>query len=291
MDLKSGVAAAIIATALFTIGDTASKRMDERLGDKKASLAVLGIGCVSIFLYLILFGAGAGMSAHQLELTVLAAALLGTGYLLIYKTLETEQVSNTWVLFESSSVVLVLLGVIFLSEALNAVEIISMLAIFAGALLVITDSKLEINMKMMPAIIGSTLWGLSNIPIVYAIQGSHGFVLPMLLERGMAFAIVLVYMMATISRRKPKAKKVKKARALNRKTAAATLISGLFDGAGMVALGYVFLSNTVAVGGMLLALEPAFILLLGRLFYKDKLTRLQLFGSIVMIIGAVLLGA
>jgi drug/metabolite transporter (DMT)-like permease len=286
MNLRSGVAAAIMATAFFTVGDTASKRMDERLGNRTASLAVLGIGFVSIFLYLILFGAGAGPNLYQIELAILAAAMLGIGYLLIYKTLETEQVSNTWVLFESSSVVLILLGVIFLSETLNVIEIVSMLAIFAGVLLVITDSKMKVNMKFMPAIIGSTLWGLSNVPIVYAIQSSHGFVLPMLLERGVAFVIVAVYMAMTRSRRRSRAKKKNM---LNRKTVAATLISGLCDGAGMVALGYVFLSNTVAIGGLLLALEPAFILLLGRVFYKDKLTKLQLIGSVVMIMGALVL--
>jgi len=288
MSLDLGEIAAIISTAFFTTGDTASKRVDERLGEKVAAVAVLGIGCISILMYLILFGGSTGLNSYQLELIVLAAALLGSDYLLIYDTLETEQVSNTWVLFESSSVILVLFGVVFLSETLNAVEIISMLAIFLGALLVITDSKFKVNMKLMPAVIGSTLWALSNIPIIYAIQSSHGFIMPMLLERGMACAVVLVYIIAT-KRRSPAAKTFKKQNRIDLGTAAATLISGIFDGAGMVALGYVFLSNTVALGGVFLALEPALILLLGRVFYKDRLTKMQLIGSVVMIIGALAL--
>jgi len=287
--LNFGRVAAIIGTSLFTVGDTASKLVSERFGNRVASLDVLGIGLIPALAWLILFGAGAGLNTYQCGLVILAAALLGSGYLLIYKSLETEQVSNIWVLFESSSIILVLLGAVFLSERLSMIEMASMLAIFFGALLVTTDTKLRVNRKLVPAIIGSLLWGLSNIPIVYAIQDSHGFVMPILLERLLAFAVIDAYLMAVGKRRSAMAKAIVMMETSDRKTVAATAISGICDGMGMLAVGYVFLSNVVALGGALFALEPAFIMLLGRVFYRDRLTRLQLIGSAVMIIGAVAL--
>src|SRR5208283_4411978 len=103
---------------------------------------------------------------------------LAAGYYFIYRSLETEQVSNTMVLFEISPVIIVLIGIFVLSERLTFLEGMGMLAVFFGALFVTTNVRVRFNRKLLPAIFGNLSWGISTLLILYAVRSYGGVALP-----------------------------------------------------------------------------------------------------------------
>lgn len=286
MSFNLGIAAALAGTASYTVEDTASKFVSELFGNRTTSIAVMGIGILPAFVAFLVFGAGGYLNVYQIGLVALSAVFLAAGYLLVYKSLETEQVSNTFVLFEITPVVMVLFGTFALSEKLTLMQSVSVLAIFAGVLCVTTNVKQRLNKMLLPAIIGMVLWGAYTIPITYAIRGSGGFVLPILIVQALSFAMIATYLVLA---RLHKSTGVKRHIKLNNKIVLTALACGISAGIGMLLFGYVFLSNVVALGGAINSLGQAFMMLLGRIFYKDRWTRLQFAGLVVMVIGAIAL--
>lgn len=281
-----GIIAALIGVSSYTIGDTSSKFVSKHFGRNLSSVDALGIGVIPLLVIFLILRPTGYLNFYQFGLIALASAFMAAGCLLIYKSLETEQVSNTMVLYGISPVMFVLFGVFALSESLSLLEIASIIALFAGALLVITDLRSKFDRKLLPAVLGEALWGVYGILILYAIRSFNGFMLPILISRSLAFAFASVYIILTKSHKNAKLAVPKR---FGLKALSATVINGVGDGIGMLAFGFVFLGNVVALGGALLALEPAFIMLLGYLFYKDRWTRLQFAGFVVMIAGAVAL--
>ncbi len=286
MNFNLGIAAALVATSAYVVGDTASKYVSEFFGNRTASIAIMGVGILPAFIALLIFGAGSMPSVYQICLIALSSFFLAAGYLLVYKSLETEQASNTLILFEIVPVVLVLFGFFALSESVTLVQSASMLAIFFGALCVTTNVKQRFNKKLFPAIVGMVLWALYAIPITYAIKGSGEFILPILMVKVFSFAMVAAYLLLTMPR---KSKIVKVQKKISGRTALITLGSGLFDGIGMLVFGYIFLGNAIALAGAINSMGPACEMLLSRMFYKDRWTKLQFAGLVVMVVGAIAL--
>jgi drug/metabolite transporter (DMT)-like permease len=285
MNFNLGIAAALVATSAYVVGDTASKYVSEFFGNRTASIAIMGVGILPAFIALLIFGAGSMLNAYQIGLIALSAFFLAAGYLLVYKSLETEQISNTLILFESVPVVLVLFGFFALSESITVIQSVSMLAIFFGALCVTTNVKQRFNKKLFPAIIGMILWAFYAIPITYAIKGSGEFILPILAVKIFSFVMVAAYLLLT----RPRSKASKAPKRISGKAVLITLGSGLFDGIGMLVFGYVFLGNAIALAGAINSMGPAFEMFLGRMFYKDRWTKLQFAGLVVMVVGAIAL--
>ena len=280
------IAAALMGTASYIVGDTSSKFVSEFFGNRTASITIMGVGILPALVALLVFGASGYPNAYQIGLVALSAFFLAAGYLLVYKSLETEQASNTLILFEITPVVLVLFGSFALSERITFMQSVSMFAIFIGALCVITNVKQRFNKKLFPAIIGMVLWGAYAIPITYAIRGYGGFILPILMVKVFSFAMVAAYLVLTRAHKGTVRKAPIKS---SRKAVLAAITSGVFDGIGMLMFGYIFLGSVIVLAGAISSMGPAFEMLLSHIFYKDRWTKLQFAGLVVMIVGAVAL--
>ena len=70
---------------------------------------------------------------------------------------------------------------------------------------------------------------------------------------------------------------------------ALTVIASFADASGDTLFGITAGSPVLAIGAALVALQPMVVSFLGFIQYRDKLTKLQLYGLVVMIAGALVL--
>ena len=236
------------------------------------------------------------VGVYQIPITSIALATVSgvfliLGYLLVYKSLETQQVSNSYVIGELSPAILTIFGIFVLSEPVSNVQLLSIMTIFIGTAFLITTSKLKINRLLIPALMGSASWAIYWILINYSISTSGTFALPLLLSRVIATFVMAGYLFA--NRKKVlaniKSNKDKKNRRMLVLLLCLAFIVALLDSSGDAVFSYVISLNQLAIGSALSALTPMFVSFLGVIIYKDRFTKLEFIGLVVMIIGALAL--
>ncbi|MDE1857430.1 MAG: EamA family transporter [Candidatus Micrarchaeota archaeon] len=274
-----------VATMLFlALDDVISKRVAEHLGTYKSSMIILGVAMLPPIVAVAIFGAG-GLTAQVFGLAAIGGIFLGAGYVLIYKSLESEQVTNTMALYEISPAVLIIAGVFLFGEPIDAIEAASILVIAIGAFLITTNEKFRFKSAFLPAIAGNVLLAVYSPFMALAIQDSHDIMGPILIAWALSFIVSLAAFMLFFERHG--GHRIKR---ISGKTMRSLLgwgvLAGIFDGLGGIAFGAVALLNVLVIGGAMEALVPGLIGVLGRIFYKDRLTVPQLIGFVVMIAGA-----
>ncbi|MCL4365066.1 DMT family transporter, partial [Candidatus Marsarchaeota archaeon] len=166
--LNLGLIAAF-ASMMFLSSDIAiAKHLTKRLGKFRYSVGILGIGIIPMLIYAL----AVGIHAYSMEiviLSLLAGAFLGAGYVLYYKALETEQITNVSSIGEIQPAFLLLFGVFILGEKITLIEIAGIFSIFVGSFLVLRTRGLEINRVMIPVIVANILWVVYWILMDYAI--------------------------------------------------------------------------------------------------------------------------
>jgi len=217
-------------------------------------------------------------------ISLAAGFFLSAGYVLVYKSLETEQTSNVWILYSIVPASTVLFGALALKEPISTISALCIVVVFFGAILVSMDTRLKFNRLLLPAFLGYLCWIAYNLLLIYAISyngtASTGVYLT---TRIAGFALLLVYcfVMLKPARRKFGIK--------NKMSLLPAIVAGLLDGIAYVAFVYVVKSHFVAIGSAILAMEFAVVVLLGHLIYKDRLTRLQALGFVISLAGSLAL--
>ncbi len=283
----------VIAGLLNVIGgsaDTAfSKYITTRLGKYKYAVMILGIGVIPTLLYFLITG-GLGIPSLKVALlTILGSVFFGTGFVLFYKAMETQQITNAAVLGEVQPLILLIFGVIVLGEPITAFEALGALAIFAGAFLVLTTEKMKINWLLIPIILANICWATYWILLTYAIQFYGGEAVPVLLARACAFLFVFAYALRT----RQIEKSIKRPTTFRHSAILYGFLamSILLDSSINILFGFVVSLNLVALGSILLAAGPLLTSVFGRIFFNDKLTKAQKIGFVLALIGAVSIGA
>lgn len=280
-----------IAVFLWTFLNLASKKVATGIGIFLGSVIAIGVGIIPMLIATIIVGVYDVPLIYTL-IAVLAGAFAAFGSLMGFRPLATEQLSNTAALQEIYPPILILFGVFVLGENLTLIQAISIIVIFLGALLVITTEKLKLNRKLLPALISPISWAFYWIVLAYAIDGSGTFALPVLVSRVVATVILVAYVI--IKKKEAFAKlfaykdNLKQTRTLTFVISIAVL-AGLADGIGDTLFSYTYGSGFVAIGSAISGLAPIFITIISFYIYKDRLTKLQLTGLVIMVLGAVAL--
>jgi len=279
----TGYLAVALTLFSFTFGDTIGKKVSTKFGNYLSALFIMGFGLIPLLISLF-FLPQSFTNYDFLLISVAAGFFLALGYVFIYKSLETEQASNTWALINISPAAMILFGVFILQEHVNVFGFISIILVFIGVLLVTITKDFEFNKLLAPALIGNISWVLSSLLLVYGISVysasvSTGF---FLVAGASGFLMLTAYLIAT----KKLSKSVREKLA---RPNLAALSAGLLNGAAHVGLTLFVLLHFVVVGSAVTAVEPAIVAFLGFAFYKERLTSLQLFGLIISVVAAVVL--
>ena len=278
-----GYLAGVLTLLSFSFGDTISKGVSTKFGNYSSALFIMGFGLIPLLVSLF-FLPQSFTNYNFLLISVAAGFFIALGYVLIYKSLETEQVSNTWALINLGSAAAILFGAFVLKEHVNIFEFIGIILVFVGVLLVTITRDFKFNRMLAPALIGNVSLVLSLLLMIYGISNysvsvSTGF---FLVAGASGFLMLTVYLIAT----KKLSKEVWKKLATPNLSA---ISAGLLNGVAQVGLTAFVLLHFVVVGSAITAVGPAIVAFLGFVFYKEKLTSLQLAGLMISVIAAVAL--
>ena len=286
------ILAAFGAAAFWTISNIVSKKASVDMGSVAAAAIVVPLGIIPMIIGATLVGSWT-IPLSSAVLASISGIFLAVGFILIYRSLQTEQLTNTVVLNEMTPAILVLFGLFALGEHVNMIQALSMVAIFAGAFFMISVGGFRINRRLIPATFAVLSWSIYWIILTYAVTGAGGaFALPVIVSRAAGAGVALAYL----------AIKRKEMRSYIGRKFGATAGSGKYmivfllalaamvDASGDFLFSYVTGTNALAIGSALTALTPmAAAFIGGLLIYKDKLTDSQLVGFVIMVAGALVL--
>lgn len=281
--ISYGILAAAIAMLFFAFSDTLAKKVSSKLGSYESSLLIIGAGLIPLAASLFLVHPNV-FSPTVVLVSIIAGVFLAGGFLFVYKSLETEQVTNTMVLLNLQYVLIVLFGMFVLSEKISLFQAASLIIIFAGVLLVTVTRDLKLNRMLLPAVIGNLCWTIALVILSYLITNYMGASTGAVFITRLISFVVAAAFFAFLVKRKTKRSNSRRLKALGFSLPVAT---GIFDGVGQLAFVFIILYKSVALGGAVLALEPVLVAIFGYFLYRDRLTHLQLIGMTLAILGGV----
>lgn len=276
--LDYAIAAALMYTIPFVFADAFSKRVIRKIGAYRTGVIVLAAGFLTVIAASTLVPIGT-YSIYSIVLAIISGIIVGAGYLLFYKSMETEQISNAIALSEVGSIMFVAFGFIVLNESITAVGIIGALIVFIGAIFIATTEERNLNRKLLPAIASYVLWSVAFIIFSYSIKASTSFVMPLLVAKiTMLAAFSIAGLLVSY-------KKARKASFNDIKEAAAI---GLLEGTGTIGFSLAVVLSAIGLAGIINALSPVIGGFVGYTMYKERFTKLQAYGFAAMIIGALI---
>ncbi len=284
--LDLGLFVALMAMLSFAASDTIAKRISMRMGSKRATTIMLGGSVLPLLVGAYFFGLG------QINLTtVLFSAASGVVYavafLLLYKSLETKQVSNTISLSGIEWALVIAFSVLVLGEHVTRLQLLCFIGIFVGAFLVTTTRKFVFDRGYLPAMASMVAFAAVYALLIYALQSSGGVLLPTLINR--VFAVLTMFTCLVIS---PESnRRFAKARLLKDGLVAGGTLMGIFNGMASIFVLSLATLNFVAVGSVIVAAEPAIVILFAYVFYKERFAKHQAIGFILLIMSILILSA
>ena len=285
--LDLGLAVALVAMLCFTASDTISKSVSAKIGNKRTATVMFSASVLPLLVGGYFFGLGE-ISAVAVVLSFASGIVYGIAYLLLYKSLETEQVANTISLTGIEWALIVLFSVFVLGESITALQLLCFIGIFAGTFLVTTEKGFEFNKGYVPAMLGFAASAVVYILLIYALKGSSGIILPTLINRIAAASMLIAFIRVSPETNK----KFKSIKLLdNKNVLVKNTMMGLFTGGASLAFLSLAVLNFVAVGSVIVAIEPAIVILLGYLLYKERFVRHQIVGFAILLTSIIVLSA
>ncbi|MDE1855811.1 MAG: DMT family transporter [Candidatus Micrarchaeota archaeon] len=281
--LSLGVVAAIITLIVWSVSLTMERKIVRLSGNLRGSLLIIASGVLPMLLFYAI--SPFELNLYAIILAVASGIFLALGYILYYKALETEQISNTSGTGLAQPAILIIFGVLALSEAINAVQALAGLLIFVGVIFIITNNKLKFNRKLIPALLANVSWAAYWIFASYAILSLNQLASTLLVARLIALLIVVAIFRFAF---KPGLGGRISSKVFSY-LMAISVIAGVLDGFGNVTFGIAVSSNLISLAGIFTAAAPLIVTGLSYVVYKERLTKLQGFGMGLAVIGALVL--
>ena len=284
--INLGILAALLSTISGNTSSLISKRIANPFGNRLCALFTVGFGTVPMLVSILIFGFVSLPLSDEL-ISLAAGFFLSLGFLLKYLSLSTEQVTNIGAVAQVQPALLVIFGIFLFNEQVNPLTIISMIVVFVGAGFITITKDFKINKNLVPAILSSASWGIYWILITVSVGNSGNFLASLFFSRISGVALLLIFfsrMGGHVTEKAIQYKKIKGEEAFMMLMLLA-LATGLFNGMGDTLFGVVAKYNEVAVGSVIGIAGLVFLATAAYFLYKERLTRLQLAGFVVVLIG------
>lgn len=284
--LSLGLAVAFGAMISFAISDFLAKKPSSKIGSKRTTLIMLGSSLLTLIIGAYFVGLS-NINTTVVLFSLAAGLTYVVAFLLMYKSLETQQVANTISLAGIEYALITILGVVVLGESVTTIELISFVVVFVGAFLATTSKKFEFNKGYAPAVLAMVVFAITYLFLVFARQSSGGTFAPLIIRQAIAVGIMLAYL--RVSPEKGKHFKDIKLKKIGYPLLAINVLVGIFNGIGSLCLLLLARFAFVAVGSAIVATESAVIVFLGYLIYKERFERHQMIGFIMLVLGTIAL--
>ncbi|MDE1822900.1 MAG: DMT family transporter [Candidatus Micrarchaeota archaeon] len=284
-----GFTATLFAIALWAFANIVAKRLAVKLGNILPSITMIALGVLPIVITMALGNFAVKVTYFSIATAVSAGLFLFVGFFLIYRSLETEQLTNAYVLSEVQPALLVTFGLLILGQKITTIEAVGISVIFLGVLFVITTEGLRLNKRLIPALLANVSFTAYWILMNYSITSSADTFTPLVISRIMGLVIAVLYLSTVLKKghaiKLPRFRRSELALSL----IALVLLGGFLDGSGDIAFSIIIKSNYLTLGSALSALTPMVVAILSYFIYKDRMNGMQFFGFLIMVAGAVAL--
>ena len=287
------IIAVLLAVLLWVTVDSLSKIFIKRLGRQRSIVSIVAIGIIPAIIAVVIIGLPSMNVYGFIELLAASAAAgvaLFAGFVAVYKSIGKAGIANSYILVELQPPILIIFGLLALSEHLNSIQLASIALIFIGIIFVTTTKGLKLNRKLLPSVIGNVFWALYWIAAVTAMTYLKEYALLLLFIRIFAALFALVYYIIS---RPPS---LYHGELLNRTKNIVPaylimliVIAGLADGTANILFSFVSFNHKLAVASAILTMEPIIVWLIGIKFYKEKVSHFQKIGFIIATAGYILL--
>lgn len=271
-----------LVTLFFSVTESMIlKYVMPKFGKNRFTILILGIGVIPM-LAIFLFSTQTITSLDVIAFSVLGGIFLGLGYLLYYITIEDQEITLGATLQQSQPAVILLFSIFVLLEPVSPAGELGIALIFIGSFIVLIKKGFKLNRKLIPAFFGGISWGTYWILMSYAINSS-GYIEQLTIARGIAFIFFLIYAYST--------HRIEKQSTAPRKgigmstVFALILIMGIFDSFINIDAGYLDYNKVLSLVGASFAVTPVVVAVLARYIFKDKLTKTQWIGFIIVVLG------
>jgi len=277
------IIASLLAVLSWSFVDAVSKLYINRFGKELSSLILLSIGIIPMLLLATAYHY-LGNILFLLFIGLVGGLVLFLGYILVYKSVPSGGVSNSYILLEVQPIILILFGIFVLGEHIGIEKAASIILIFIGISLILLSKKFKLDKQLVPALIGNVMWAVYWAIVILAFLYYKNFVLPLLSVRVFGAFFAYLYYKAKSPKNYYKINLSK----LEISIIAILILAGLFDGFGNILFAFISFSNKVVFGSAILSSEPIIVWLIGLIAYHEKITVRQKFGFLVATAGYLL---
>ncbi|MFI5412649.1 MAG: EamA family transporter, partial [Candidatus Micrarchaeales archaeon] len=230
------------------------------------------------------------IGTYFVGLSVIAGVALAFGFILFYKSVESQQISNITVLALLQPLILVTYSLLFLNESITLIQIIGGAIILVGITLDTTTREIKFNKFLIPAILGEISWAIFWIILSKVILITGNLATPLLISRAAAAVTAIFAYLLLFNRSKSKTvQKTSRGKFSIPILIIFALFAGVFDGVGNIAFGITTSLNQLVLVSIFNAFLPLLVILAAYVIYKERLTYLQKIGIAIATVGAVII--
>ena len=264
----------------------------------KISAIAIGLGAIPMLLVLLPNPAAlfATLSNYKLDLAIgLSSVFLLIGYVLNFKTLKTEQVTNTFALAQIQPAMLIAFGIFVMHEQLSFIEIIALMFLITGTFFIISNDKLELNRNFIPTIFANISWSIYWFIITFLLNANFDSISVIFLARLLSFIFGIMFLLwfNTTKIWDKQKKKLKDGHIFNKNLSMAAVVllvvASFADGIGNIIFALLDYAKHLVFASIFLSILPALIGIFAYVFFKDKFSKLQILGLILVVITGVVL--
>lgn len=264
----------------------------------KISAIAIGLGAIPMLLVLLPNPAAlfATLSNYKLDLAIgLSSVFLLIGYVLNFKTLKTEQVTNTFALAQIQPAMLIAFGIFVMHEQLSFIEMIALMFLITGTFFIISNDKLELNRNFIPTIFANISWSIYWFIITFLLNANFDSISVIFLARLLSFIFGIMFLLwfNTTKIWDKQKKKLKDGHIFNKNLSMAAVVllvvASFADGIGNIIFALLDYAKHLVFASIFLSILPALIGIFAYVFFKDKFSKLQILGLILVVITGVVL--
>ena len=277
------IIASLLAVLSWSFVDAVSKLYINRFGKELSSLILLVVGIIPMLL-LAMLSPYLDDILFLLFIGLVGGLLLFLGYILVYKSVPSGGISNSYILLEVQPIILIPFGIFVLGEYIGIEKAASIILISIGISLILLSKKFKLDKRLVPALIGNVMWAVYWAIIILAFLYYKNFILPLLFVRVFGASFAYLYYKAKPPKNYYKISLSK----LEIPLIIIVILAGLFDGFGNILFAFISFSNKVVLGSTILSSEPIIVWLIGLIAYHEKITVRQKLGFLVATTGYLL---
>ncbi len=277
--ISDGFVFAAASTLLYAIGNIPIRKLSQKYGSQIAGLLICGGGIVPPAMAALLLNNS--ITSYSLLLSIIAGIFLALGYLFFYKTLETELLSTSSVLFNIQPALLFLFGVLVLGEGITAFDVLGTIMVFAGVVMITFEDGLKINKPIVYGVLGNIFWVAYWVLFTYSTSQAQFPAVQLVINRVVGTVLILaaVFITGGLTR------KIRK----DSRLAAYGLGAGAINGLGVMSFAMIIVLSYLAIGSVITSLVPAIIAIFAFTVFKERPDRREIIGLVVAFVGAVMI--